>query len=340
MTPNERNGSGVGGGAERDPRLDRAYRAGAREEPPAHLDAAILAAARREVGARPRPVSARLRAWRVPVSIAAVVVLSVSLVTLVREEGGGKLEQPRSVDLYSKSAETAPAPPPAAPEAAKAPARATPPTAAPAVRDDVPPGATASAKIAGEAARREDQGRAGHPAAPELLAARPSAPAPSPQPFQAAPAAPERRPILAADQAAGAGAATQSTGTRASEAETSATPAESAAASRSAARMMQRDRAATGDLVGAVSGAPPPAAVAPADKPRPRAEARAQQSGPALADTARVAALMKEFEAQPPEKWLERIEALRREGRKGDADELLAEFKRRFPNHPLPPELR
>ena len=134
--------------------------------------------------------------------------------------------------------------------------------------------------------------------------------------------------------------ATQSTGNRASEAEVSAMPAAPAAAPKPAARMMQRDRAATEDATGSVSAVRPPAAVAPAEKPRPRAEARAQQGGPALADTARVAALVKEFEAQPPEKWLERIEALRREGRKGEADELLAEFKRRFPNHPLPPGLR
>lgn len=341
MTPNERNGSGMGGGAERDPRLDRAYRAGAREEPPAHLDAAILAAARREVGARPHAVSARLRAWRVPVSIAAVVVLSVSLVTLVREEGGGKLEQPTAIFEHTRPAETAPAPPAAAPEeAAKAPARATPPAAAPAARDEVALGATASAKIAGEAARREDQARAGQPAAPELPAGRPSAAAPSPQPFPAAPAAPERRPILAADQVAGAGTAAPSAGIRGSEVEASAAPAEPVAVPKPAARMMQRDRAATDDAAGSISAERPPAAVAPAEKPRPRAEARAQQGGPTLADTARVAALVKELEPQPPAKWLERIEALRREGRKGEADELLTEFKRRFPDHPLPPELR
>jgi len=59
-----------------------------------------------------------------------------------------------------------------------------------------------------------------------------------------------------------------------------------------------------------------------------------------LADTAPVTALLKELEPQAPEKWLEKIEALRREGRKAESDELLAEFKRRFPTHPLPPALR
>jgi len=336
MTPNERNGSGAGGGADRDPRLDRVYRAGEREEPPAHLDAAILAAARREVGAGPRAASARLRAWRVPVSIAAVVVLSVSVVTLVREEGGGTLERPAAMPETLKPVETAPAPPAAAPEAAKAPARETPPATAPAAKDDAAPGATADAKIARNTARREDGERAGHS---ELQSAGPGA-APSPQPFQGAPAAPERRQAFATDQAAGAGTATQPAAPRASEADASATRGEPAPAPRSTARMMQRDRAAAEDATGSLSAAPPPAAVAPVEKPQASAEVRALKREPALAANTRLAGLVKEVGSQLPEKWLDRIEALRREGRKEDADELLAEFKRRFPSHPLPPGLR
>jgi hypothetical protein len=91
MTRNGRNAGGTSGNAERDARLDRLYREAGSEMPPARLDAAILAAAHREVVARPRPLSSMLRRWRVPVSIAAVVVLSVSLVTLVQEEGGDRL---------------------------------------------------------------------------------------------------------------------------------------------------------------------------------------------------------------------------------------------------------
>jgi len=334
MTPNERNGSGAGGGAERDPRLDRAYGAGAREEPPAHLDAAILAAARREVGARPHAVSPRLRAWRVPVSIAAVVVLSVSLVTLVREEGGGQLERSSAMFEYSKRTEPAPAPPPAAaPEAAKAPAHARPPSAAPAARQDAAADATASARLAEEDSRRAAGAFATRPAEPEPQAP-PRAAAPSPQPFQAAPAAREQRPALAVDQAIGAGIAAQSAGVR-GETEWSVAPSEPVAAPKSAASNMQRDRAATSDIAGIVSRAPAPAA-----KPSAKLEVRAPQSGPALADAGRVATLIKEFDAQPPEKWLEKIEALRREGRKGEADDMLAEFKRRFPGHPLPTELQ
>src|SRR5688572_33421171 len=92
MALNDDIRNAAAGSDERDPRLARDYGAAPRDEPPAHLDEAILAAARREVGARPRPLAA-LRNWRVPVSIAAVVVLSVSLVTLVREEGSDELYQ-------------------------------------------------------------------------------------------------------------------------------------------------------------------------------------------------------------------------------------------------------
>lgn len=37
-----------------------------------------------------------------------------------------------------------------------------------------------------------------------------------------------------------------------------------------------------------------------------------------------------------PEQWLTRIEALRKEGRQAEADALLAEFRQRFPDYPLP----
>jgi hypothetical protein len=56
------------------------YRTGAQDEPPARVDAAVLAAARREVE-QPR----HRRNWQMQASIAAMLVLGVSLVLLVRE---------------------------------------------------------------------------------------------------------------------------------------------------------------------------------------------------------------------------------------------------------------
>ena len=114
-------------GTARDPRLARLLEAAGREEPPSALDAAILAAARKEAGARPLSVpggggagsagSAPVRAkrnWYVPVSIAAVLVLSVSMVTLVQQEKGDELAQPpRATNVPPPSAAQAPAAVPA-----------------------------------------------------------------------------------------------------------------------------------------------------------------------------------------------------------------------------------
>ena len=63
---------------ERDPLLSQTYRAAEHPEPPAALDARILAAARQAVAAprRRRPWFA----WAVPMSTAAVLVVAVSLI--------------------------------------------------------------------------------------------------------------------------------------------------------------------------------------------------------------------------------------------------------------------
>ena len=47
-----------------------------------------------------------------------------------------------------------------------------------------------------------------------------------------------------------------------------------------------------------------------------------------------------DLERQPPEKWLERIEELRQASRTAELIELLAEFRERFPDHPLPAWVR
>ena len=81
---------------EHDPQLAEIYRAGAgagagaEAGPPARLDDAIRAAARREVKAGPR--RSGLRRWQLPLSLAAVLVLSVTVVTQMREQGADRPE--------------------------------------------------------------------------------------------------------------------------------------------------------------------------------------------------------------------------------------------------------
>lgn len=77
----------------RDPRLDDAYGETPRDEPSPAADEHIRAAARRAVDARPTPLvpqdSRRSFArWRVPLSLAATVVLAVTVALMVDEEDG------------------------------------------------------------------------------------------------------------------------------------------------------------------------------------------------------------------------------------------------------------
>lgn len=303
MALSDRNAEGRAGDMPRDPRLDRAYREAGDVAPPAHLDAAILAAAHREVGARPRSLSAGLRRWRVPISIAAVVVLSATLVTLVQEEGGEALVQiPPSAPLPKLKHDAAPLPPPLKPAQSDAarPA-AQPPAPAPhrAASRDVAPALTEL----GQMAEREGAGAVPPASSGAGTAALPEAASrPAPQPF------------LAASRDAGERRAAAPT---APALEDSAAPP------------------------------PPPAAVRRSAQPMARGAASEPEHAKVMAQTADTASarpdrlpVWRDLESEPPQKWLERIEELKRQGRAADAADMLAEFKRRFPGHSLPPGLR
>lgn len=173
---------------ERDPQLSALYRATADAGPPPALDDAIRAAARREVSAGPR--RGGMRRWQLPLSLAAVLVLSVSLVTLMREEGADRpqvLLQPLPPAERRKPAAEAPPPaqtaaPPEAP--VPQPARSAerlPVPAAPAPRAEVrqpsaaSPESPAAAPPAAAAMAEDAVGPRPEPAARPLLR---SAPAP------------------------------------------------------------------------------------------------------------------------------------------------------------------
>src|SRR3954471_21660218 len=131
---------------DRDDDVSRRYRALSREEPPAAIDAAVLAASRRAVGARPGSV----KRWGPPLSIAAVLVLAIGVVLRMQSERPGvenavpeaAVSKPAPAEMQALqaayTAEAAPSPPQApaaksfapAPKAAKELKRA-PATAAP-----------------------------------------------------------------------------------------------------------------------------------------------------------------------------------------------------------------
>ena len=379
---------------ERDPQLARLYQAAqsaAGEEPPAALDAAILAAARREVGARPQvvggggeaagPLVSRKRSWYVPLSVAAVLVLSVSVVTLVHEQKGDELAQP------PKAASEPPSPPrPAKPDAAlrdAAPAKektVQEPYAEPAKR---PVPTEAAAGTAEKQRAQNTQGEVSKATPPAEVARKDQhAREPATAPKVESPAAarqekaannlPDRSPApvtgaRSGQPAPGTAAGGLSAGTQASAPDELARerrPEPFAAASeREAAPATDRDARARSEADRVVTQRMTPAAPAP-----PTAEAAAPRAAPPNQDTQMQSALptaegrvqaapsppsatkpalrrggplpatrpvwLSELDNQPPEKWLERLAEFKREGRQVDADALLVEFRRRFPDHP------
>ena len=69
-----------------DPKLSRLYRETSTEGPPAVLDAAILAAAKKQVAIRQGRKRSILSRWMVPASAIATLVLGVSIALLVERE--------------------------------------------------------------------------------------------------------------------------------------------------------------------------------------------------------------------------------------------------------------
>ncbi len=367
---------------DRDEQLSAIYRAAPPDAPPPALDEAIRAAARRAVGARPRAAGASFAArWQMPLSVAAVLVLCVSLVAVMRDEGGELTQVPRA---------DAPAP--------AASARNTAESAGAVAKIDLAPEQSQSKNIGlkppalppGSPASGADRYSLATPGssigirggAAELgqEAKRSAEP-------QAADTVPRRAPPSAfADKAemasADAGAPNAAKANARRDAASEAPPAVAVAESRgripaeglpapavgkvasvvepatvmrqqSADRMERDTRAAVppesqpvarpaAPPVVAQTRAEPIAAAKPAPAPSPSAK-----PAPAIAPPRALEKSSKEFTEAveqmallSPDKWLARIEELRRLGRSEEARAGLAEFRKRCPDYALPPALR
>jgi hypothetical protein len=171
---------------EQDAKVAAAYRALGAEEPPRTLDEAILAAARQPSA---RPERSWTRRWALPLSLAAVVVLSVTVTLRIQQELP-VIEAPMPV---AREAATEKAPPaastPAAPDnAAVAAAHRVPaPAAAPA---PIAAMRAAESSVAGADARVSEERMARDTEAAGALAKR-SAPTVASAPMAALKAAPE-----------------------------------------------------------------------------------------------------------------------------------------------------
>jgi len=307
----------------RDGRLARAWREASREEPPAALDDAVRAVARRAARAGPRarhgPFGGR---WRVPLSIAAVLVVSATLTLLVAE---------RREHVPSAGLDAAPAAPPPveAPPAGPPPAEALP-TEEHKLAEPHAPAKDAPPRVNAPSLRKRS---AAEPAQPtgESRTELYDAPAEARETIAPAIASEAPAPPAAGDQRMPA--------TVAAPSPTQAEPAGPAGAASSADPHVGEQDTAQGKKDLAPQAFP--------EREQARADTRAKSSAERdAAETGKRERLETRSAAQrtaepplDPKTWVERILALRREGKLQDAERSLQEFRRHYPDYPLPPEL-
>jgi hypothetical protein len=280
-----------------DEKVAQRYRELGAEEPPRALDEAILAAARREAGSGPAPLSARgsRQRWYAPLATAAVLVLAVAVTLNMQHEQPG-------ID--------SPATPPAPP-------RADQPAAQQELKLKAEEQLASVAKqpaIEMNAARRKDTGQVA-PAVPAASAVREP-----PQPF-------------AADRAAAAAGASAPAASRADDAR----GFESSVTGPAARQMEERTSRDAEAAARAPRLGPLQAQLAKRAEDTTRAKSAAAESTanlPAAPAAAPTPAPAKAAAAEPtPERELERIADLRRQERHEEADKALAEFRKRHPDY-------
>jgi len=285
-----------------DPKLSRLYREASTEGPPAALDAAILAAARKQVE-RPQGRERLQRGeraslwsrWMVPASAIATLVLGVSIALLVEREQPGTSGDAAISRIPTRPQSPAPDRVPAAAEANTADNA----TASAAAKKEAPAAATtAQTPAAAATAQTPAAAAAAQAPAAELPARAPAAVAPVQVPAANAPA-PVPRPDAPAPPAA------------------EAFPAESRAKSRASGSVGQSNVAGDAAVGGPEAAAPvAPAVAAKRSPPRQQAAGRS------------------------PEAWLDEISRLKRDGREKEAAAQMAEFRKAYPAYAVPDALR
>ncbi|HEV8094413.1 MAG TPA: hypothetical protein VGP71_01720 [Burkholderiales bacterium] len=295
---------------DREEEIRRRYRELAREEPPRALDEAILAAARRELETRPAPLVAPTgrRRWTVPIAAAAVIVLSAVLTLHVqREQPDTELGAPQISQAPARKDEAGAVAPRAEMQQDKLSAQ---PKEVEAQREKVEaPKVQPQRQRAQEASPAKAAKPAQPPAAESsALATAPAEPKPPADPGRFSP---DPGPVAAAPPPPPASA-----------------PAPQMQMRQAAPALQPAPRAS--DSAGATAASPPAAA-------EERRAIGGLRDSPRF-DTRTLA--KREAVAEPPEKMLERIAVLRREGRQKEADDLYVEFRKRFPDYRIPEAMR
>jgi len=311
----------------RDPRFDEAWASVSDETPPPALDAAILAAARREVGAGPRDAgtavaeATRPERWWFPLAAAATIgAIALGVLQVVGPDGVFDGGAPAVVsDLPPESSAASrpapmPAPAPTAPLSSSTPSQ----IAGPGV-----PGPT-----------------------PDRPAGRASAPLPTTPADTVRSAPPPAAASAGKAEASPGDPASAASGTVAREPSADAPPGTARDQHPPPLRFAPSPARPTDSAVGAaaVPAAPPAGSPPPMSRERTAAPATAAKLAATAPERARADAAPA---ARPPgaplpvPEWIALIRRLRDEGRVDDAVKELAAFRRAHPDHQqlLPPDL-
>ena len=284
-----------------DKELARLYREAAREQPSAQIDARMLAAAR--AAARPAAVPADtswISSWRIPVALAATVLLSFTLTLLIREGEKDGLAAPdrstgtarpaqRSTDAEPKTIAPAPAAPPSAPFPSTEQRRTQPRAATP--EPKVPSGAGPAASGSGSTPHVPPQTAPKSEAFVRDPAAGAAGKLSRERTMQAAPEAPVRDDLRSG---------------------------------------IMKDRQQKETARPEAFAAPPAAVAAPSPALRgqlPPASAAVRANAAEKAD-------------RSPEQWLAEIRKLKQAGKTAEAETSLVEFRKRYPQHSVPEDLK
>lgn len=329
----------------RDGEISAAYRTRSAESPPAGLDARILAAAHRAAGGRPGGRKHRWSRWiDAPFATAAVVLVSATLIVLMREEDMLGQRAAKEAKRASATQERAvQAPVPAAPPAVieNGAADMSRPAAPAEVR------ARAEEETGASAPQREPPAAANASSSPKGGTAVPAPP--EPQRHDAL--APATAPITGERAQAPGGVSVEGSGPmpplEKREAAPEPFPAEAPAAA-ATIRQQAAPPAATPGRAAVMPSAPDASLrAAPAGAP-PRAAAprSAEVQAPAadVEEAGTAGKLAREKTAgpavqTPEERWLAEIRELVRAGKFTDAQLSLARFVRAYPDYRVPADI-
>ena len=339
-----------------DPQFDRAWGHASNEEPPAALDDAIRAAARRDVGARPYdvasvPEATRPERWWFPLAAAATIgAIAIGLLQLSTSDRIASHDEPRVVSDVPPGAKELP--PPSAPAPSPKVEPASPATEAPKQAESSAPVARPKPQAQpprDALAARESKRATKAPAGVASNAASAKRADTGPEPFPAATPAPAAPPAPAPSKAE-ASASVESSDSQ-PRITTQSIPLERPApAATGEARAMMKSRAAPSadESNKAVAGAlapersealpstPPVAGAPPMATPQRAASALAADRVDPVEARARERATM------PLDRWIALMRRLRDEQRLDELAKELAAFRSLHAdaNELLPPDLR